>query len=75
MGLFDSMYPVNSREKRRVQKAAKALPDLIRAAVAIHGKGRRAEVAVLSAWGDLAGVLGWTPEMVERVEEAMRRHA
>ena len=69
------MDAVSSREKKRIRQAAGSLPELVRAAVKIHGHGKRAEVAALVAWTGLAGVLGWTPEMVDGVEEEMRRNA
>lgn len=59
-------------EQSRLELAARHLPTLIRAAREIHGRDRmRVVAAVLSAWGDLAGITGWTPGMIERVEKAM----
>lgn len=56
-------------------RAGELLPALIRAARTIHRRELECKFAVLSAWGDLAGVLGWTPAMVDRVEREMRRLA
>ena len=36
-----------------------------------HGKTRRT-IAVLAAWGDLAGITGWNEEMIDIVAEALR---
>jgi len=59
--------------KDRVGAVAGFVPDLVRMARQVHRGGERVKLAVVSAWGDLAGVVGWTPEMIERVEEAMGR--
>jgi hypothetical protein len=55
----------------RIKLAEPLLPDLIRMARQVHGRKILSTVAVLEAWAGLAGVLGWTPEMVDRVEREM----
>jgi hypothetical protein len=59
--------------KQRVRRAAAALPELVRQAERIHGRAPLVvkRQAVLQAWLGLAGVAGWTPEMVTRVEREM----
>jgi hypothetical protein len=59
-----------TREKR-IRKAAGILPDLIRMARKIHRSEVHARLAVLCAWANMAGVIGWTPGMVRRVEREM----
>lgn len=54
--------------ERRIWWAAAFLPLLVKAAIALHGSGPRAVVAALGAWTSLAGIPGWTPEMVSKVE-------
>lgn len=58
-----------------VQKAARHLPELVRCAKQIHRSHIRRVLAVLDAWRALAGVSGWTPAMVTRVEREVWKPA
>jgi hypothetical protein len=48
--------------------AQTVLPVLIRVARANFSSPLAVRVAVLGAWTQLAGIAGWTPEMVRAVE-------
>lgn len=58
----------------RVQRAANLVPFLVEQAKRLHGREPRAVqvLAVVDAWRALAGVPGWTPEMVTEVERRMQ---
>jgi len=56
----------------RLEALARFLPLLVDLARRVHGSHERVRIAVLSAWGDLAGVTGWSASMLEAVEEALR---
>lgn len=43
------------------------------AAKRTHGTLPEQRAAVLGAWANLAGVAGWTPEMVRAVEQELRK--
>ena len=59
--------------KKRTAMAAVLLPVMIRLARIMFGYEVEVKTAVLLAWTDLAGIPGWTPEMVRRVEREMQR--
>ena len=64
---------MSGTSEKRVRQASRMLPDLVQAARKIHRSSVRVNVAVLCAWADLAGVIGWTPEMVRKVEQETRK--
>lgn len=59
--------------KRRVGEIGRWLPTLVRAAQSVHRTEGEVKAAVLLAWAALAGVAGWTPEMVAKVERELGR--
>ncbi len=52
--------------------AAELLPEMVRVAKLVHHTQPEIRTAVLLGWTGLAGLVGWTPEMVAMVEEAIR---
>lgn len=58
----------------RLRQAEALLPEMLRLAREIHGTCEPiVKLAVLTAWGSLAGVLGWNSRMVDRVEQEMAK--
>ncbi len=62
---------LRSDDAGRVAAAAAFVPELVRMARKVHGSSERVKVAVLVAWSALAGVIGWSREMVDRIELEM----
>jgi len=56
----------------RIEETRYIVPILADIARREHNGKTRRIVAVLAAWGDLAGVTGWSEEMIDIVAEALR---
>jgi len=59
--------------QNRIRKTREAVPELIRIAAKTHRRPVVRLTAVLAAWCDLAGIPGWTPEMVDYVERQVKK--
>ena len=57
--------PARERERMAIEE----LPRLLAAARRIHASEPEAKAAALFAASGLAGIVGWTPEMVAAIEE------
>ena len=64
--------PVLLQARPWVQKTQYIVPILVPIARREHRDKTRRIVAILAAWRDLAGISGWTREMVDIVAEALR---
>jgi hypothetical protein len=63
-----------SNEALRISEAGKMLPLLCAAAGRIFPLCQMMRrTAVLTSWAALAGIKGWTPRMVKRVEREMAK--
>lgn len=63
---------MNQTRTERLRLAGLLVPALVETAQKAHTSDMHVKIAVLGAWASLAGITGWTPAMLTKIERAMK---